>query len=72
MENQEVTKVYLEPPSNAASCIILCGLTPGCLWATLDSNTGICSMSNSVCLQSAEQQGTSFFAVVHNLVCMNQ
>ena len=72
MENQDLTKVYLKPPSNGASCIILCGLTAGCLWATFNSNTGICSMSNSVCLQSAENQETSFFAVVHNLVCMNQ
>ena len=72
MENQNIISVFLETPSNAASCAILCVLTPGCVWANFTSDTGKCTMSDSVCLRSVDHKEPALFAVVRNMVSIRK
>ena len=47
--------VYLGPSSTKSSCIILCGLTPGCLWINFIGG-GRCVISDVLCPGPPEQQ----------------
>ena len=62
--------VYIEPPSNTASCLILCGLTAGCMWANFSSDIGLCAMSDSVCPRPVDHLESSLFPVVHDMVVL--
>ena len=57
--------IDLDPPSTQASCIILCGVTPGCLWAKF-TGTGRCGISDAFCPQLATNQSSSLVAIVQN------
>ena len=70
METQNAIYTYLGAPSSAATCKIRCSLTPRCLWASFTSDTGICAMSDSVCLRPTGHSESALFAMVHNVVSL--
>ena len=68
MDIENKVHTYLEPPSNAASCIILCSLTPDCLWAYFNTDNGDCAMSDLVCPQPVGHQESYLIAMTQNMV----
>ena len=47
IEGQRV--IHLEPPSNMASCAVLCAVTPGCMWGSFISEKKYCVLTQEVC-----------------------
>ena len=47
--------VHLDPPSNMASCAVLCAVTPGCMWGSFISEREYCVISQEVCPVLAEK-----------------
>ena len=68
MREETANHVYMVPPATEASCGVLCGLTPGCMWFRYNTNTGICSLSQAVCLQPLENQEIYLTAIFSNMV----
>ena len=68
MRQETANHVYIAPPSTEASCSVLCGLTPGCMWVRYTSDTGICTWFHVACLQPTENQGSYLTAVFSNVV----
>ena len=68
MHEETENHVYLEPPSTEASCGVLCGLTPGCMWFRFNTDTGICSLFQAVCLQPLQNQDVYLTAIFSNMV----
>ena len=65
LEDGNAIYMDLDPPSTQASCIILCGLQPGCLWAKF-TGTGRCGISDAFCPHVADNQSSSLVAIVPN------
>ena len=68
MRQETATHVYIATPSTEASCSVLCGLTPGCMWVRYTSDTRICTWFHAACLQPTENQGSYLTAVFSNVV----
>ena len=60
-----VVYFYLGPSSTKSSCIILCGLTPGCLWINFNGD-GRCGISDVLCPGPTERQDATPLDFVMN------
>ena len=58
----------LDWPSTEHSCIILCALTPNCMWSRFISTNRSCFLSYGECPVFSINLGTSVTAVLHNMV----
>ena len=67
LDHGHTAHVDLKPPITNASCILLCGLTPGCLWVKLLGN-GTCITSDNICPRMAENHEATLVGIASNKV----
>ena len=70
LDHGSAVYVGLKPPSTNASCILLCSLTPGCLWAKFDGN-GTCIISEVPCPRMAASQESTVVGIVSSEVTVS-
>ena len=67
LESEYYYAFQLDWPSTEHSCIILCALTPNCMWSRFISTNRSCFLSHGECPVFSINLGTSVTAVLHNM-----